>query len=355
MCSQEDTKMVQRYPGLIIKGRTFFFRVAVPRKYWVLAKCKDIGYSLNTSDYKTAVNRWRIEIAHLQSFLNVFEDIIMKINDNKQVTLNETDIDKILLYRLGQIQHFTEENAEEIEEGKKTIKDIQLYSSDDKQNKKDKIEALMCNLIIDYLKKLVDGSQANITLRTVYSKLRNKEIELGLTVPNEHGDVWFKSFSTHMHSLEKYALHSIKAIKENKPYNPSNPKVKTLLQTYDTIKTNERISRSMTSTPWSKLYRRFSQMKENRSGISKERLKKARQYIRLAFTLMKREYIEDVTRQDCRKLSELIYKVPRRWMDKIEKDEDLFKIFTSNPQKRLDADAVVQVDNSQTTLYTPLP
>ena len=101
--------MVQRYPGLIIKGRTFFFRVAVPRKYWVLAKCKDIGYSLNTSDYKTAVNRWRIEIAHLQSFLNVFEDIIMKINKENKVVLDENDIDKILLYRLGQIQHFIEE------------------------------------------------------------------------------------------------------------------------------------------------------------------------------------------------------------------------------------------------------
>ena len=93
--------MVQRYPGLIIKSRTFFFRVAVPRKYWVLAKCKDIGYSLNTSDYKQAVARWRIEIAHLQSFLNVFEDIIMKINDNKQLTLDENDVDKVLLARLG--------------------------------------------------------------------------------------------------------------------------------------------------------------------------------------------------------------------------------------------------------------
>ena len=69
--------MVQRYPGLIVKGRTFFFRVAVPRKYWTIARCKEIGYSLNTSDYKIAVARWRTEIAHLQTFMNVFEDIIL--------------------------------------------------------------------------------------------------------------------------------------------------------------------------------------------------------------------------------------------------------------------------------------
>ena len=54
--------MVQRYPGLIVKGRTFFFRVAVPRKYWTIARCKEIGYSLNTSDYKQAVARWQVFI-----------------------------------------------------------------------------------------------------------------------------------------------------------------------------------------------------------------------------------------------------------------------------------------------------
>ena len=101
--------MVQKYPGLIVKGCSFFFRVAVPRKYWIIARCKEICYSLNTSDYKLAVARWRTEIAHLQSFLNVFEDIIMKINKENKVVLDENDIDKILLYRLGQIQHFIEE------------------------------------------------------------------------------------------------------------------------------------------------------------------------------------------------------------------------------------------------------
>lgn len=149
--------MVQRYPGLIIKGRTFFFRVAVPRKYWTIAKCKDIGYSLNTNDYRTAVNRWRIEIAHLQSFLNVFEDIIMKINDNKQLTLDENDVDKVLLARLGQIQYFLEENSSEIVLGKKKFEDIKLPEAKDRQS-------LMSQMIVEYLKGLVDNNKANITI-----------------------------------------------------------------------------------------------------------------------------------------------------------------------------------------------
>ena len=66
--------MVQKYPGLIVKGRAFYFRVGVPRKYWTLAKCKEICYTLDTSDYKLAVARWRTEIAHLQTFLNVYKN-----------------------------------------------------------------------------------------------------------------------------------------------------------------------------------------------------------------------------------------------------------------------------------------
>ena len=84
--------MVQKYPGLIVKGRAFYFRVGLPRKYWTIAKCKEICYTLDTSDYKLAVARWRTEIAHLQTFLDVFEEIIMKINYLLMVDIDQKKI-----------------------------------------------------------------------------------------------------------------------------------------------------------------------------------------------------------------------------------------------------------------------
>ena len=95
----------------------------------------------------------------------------MKINEQKKLILNEEDVDKLLLYRLEQIQHFLEENTEMIREGKKTEHDIILPSVP--------IRQLMVNLIVDYLKDLIDKKKSNITLRTVYQRLRTKEVELG--------------------------------------------------------------------------------------------------------------------------------------------------------------------------------
>ncbi|MBE6449937.1 MAG: site-specific integrase [Alphaproteobacteria bacterium] len=320
--------MVQRYPGLIVKGRTFFFRVAVPRKYWTIARCKEIGYSLNTSDYKIAVARWRTEIAHLQTFMNVFEDIIMKINDNKQLTLDENDVDKVLLARLGQIQYFLEENSSEIVLGKKKFEDIKLPEEKNRQS-------LMSQMIVEYLKGLVDNNKANITLRTVYSKLRDKEVELGIQTKTEDGYEWFKSFTGHVQALERYAQNSIKAIKKDKPYSPSNPKVKTLLDTYDAIKTNERINRSMTRTHWEKFFKKFARNKRNLKGTCEERLYENYRSVKLSFLLIEKDYIEDITKQDCRRLSEKVYQVPKRWHVDVVKGKPLNKILTTAPTRVL--------------------
>ena len=64
-------------------------------------------------------------------------------------------------------------------------------------------------MILDYLRSLVENSQANITLRTTYTKLKEKEIELGLEDKAKDGYEWFKSFGSHVSALERYAEKSI--------------------------------------------------------------------------------------------------------------------------------------------------
>ena len=319
--------MVQKYPGLVSKNRAFFFRVGIPRKYWNLARSKEICYSLNTSNYNVAVARWRTEIAHLQLFFNVFEEIVMKLNKENKLVLDENDVDKVLLARLSKIQYFIEESAEDIVEGKKDFNDIKLPD--------DKRKELMVEMIIDYLKSLVDSSQANITLRTTYSKLKEKEIELGLEEKTKEGYEWFKSFGTHISALERYAQNSVKAIKQDKPYNPSNPKVKTLLRSYDELKTTERLTKSMSKTHWEKFFKRYKLNKKNLKGIKDEQVEKIYLAIKLCFLLIGKDYIEEITRQDCRKLCEKIYQVPKHWNKHLEKGKKLSEILTTAPTKVL--------------------
>lgn len=333
--------MAENFPGLIQKGQMFYFRLAIPRKFWDIARCKEISSSLNTTNYQEAVFKWKTEFTHLQKFINVFEEIIMRINVDGKLVLGEPDVDKVLLYRLGQIQHFLEENFTEIERGDKGVKNIQLYDPKDKGT--DKVRDLMANVIISYLRDLVETNQANATLRTTYSKLKSKEIELGLLDKNKNDTEWFKSFSGHMHSLEKYTAHAVKHIKEDTSYKPTNPKVVSLLQTYDAVKSVERITTPMTRTHWKKFFKRFAINKQNRKSTSDLRIYQNQTDIMLFFGLIKKQFVEEITKHDIRSFCEIVYQVPKRWHEKIKEEEEIHGILTKNRNKALGKERIQEI------------
>ncbi|MBP5344276.1 MAG: site-specific integrase [Alphaproteobacteria bacterium] len=305
-------------------------RVRIPACLNLIARTEELTFSLGTSIYQEAIEKYRVEFAHLQAFLTILKDIIMRVNENKQLELNEADVDKLLLHRLEQIQAFLENNTEDIKAKRKTEADIILFPNGKKEAD---IRKLMTTMLIDYLKGLMDKNKANITLRTVYHQLKNKEIELGLVKEGDKYD-WLKAFSTHISQLDHYAKKAVETERDEKTYTPKSAKVVTLLRTYDAMKTDERIHTSMAATHWKKFFKRYVILKKNIKGTSDKRLHKLQKCIWLAFALMKREYVEDVTKQDCRHLCELIHRVPKRWQEKI-KGDGIFQILTNNPDKSL--------------------
>ena len=243
----------------------------------------------------------------------------------------EADVDKLLLHRLEQIQAFLENNTEDIKAKRKTEADIILFPNGKKEAD---IRQLMTTMLIDYLKGLMDKSKANITLRTIYHQLKNKEIELGLVKEGDKYD-WLKAFSTHISQLDHYAKKAVETERDEKTYTPKSAKVVTLLRTYDAMKTDERIHHSMAATHWEKFFKRYAKMKENLKGITDHRLDNSYMAIKLAFLLMKKECIEDITPQDCRVLCERIYTVPKRWHIAEKQGANIFDLLTTNQDKTL--------------------
>ena len=323
--------MSYHYLGLVIIDRLFYFRLRIPTRLRSLARCSEIKYSLNTPIYQEAIAKWRVEFTHLQAFLTLFEDIVMKINEENKLILTENDVDKLLLHRLEQIQTFLENNVEEIKSRHKSEADIILYPSGEKEAD---IRKLMTDAILDYLKSLVDKNEANMTLQGVYRQLKAKEIELGVVDKGAKYD-WLKAFSTHVNQLDHYAKKSVKAIRQDKHYSPTTPKVITLLRTYDAMKTDERIHRSMAATSWKKFFKRYSAMKKNMKGTTKARLHMNYLSIKLAFLIIGKEYIEEVTPQDCRKLSMQIHNVSARWNLLLHENGKLQDIMTTSSKKAL--------------------
>ncbi|MBP5343771.1 MAG: site-specific integrase [Alphaproteobacteria bacterium] len=318
--------MSYHYPGLFARGRLFYFRVRIPACLRLISRCDELSYSLGTSIYQEAIEKYHVEFAHLQAFLTILKEIIMKVNEDKKVVLDEADVDKLLLHRLEQIQAFLENNAEEIKAKRKTAADIILFPNGQKEAD---IRKLMTDMLIDYLKGLIDKNKANITLRTVYSQLKNKEIELGLAGEDDKYD-WLKSFSTHINQLDHYAKKAIETERDEKTYTPRSAKVVSLLRTYDAMKTDERIHKSMSATHWEKFFKRYAAMKKHLKDSTQRCLYDNYLGVKLAFSLIDKEYVEDVTRQDCRTLCEKIYRVPRRWHQELTENKTVLDILRSD-------------------------
>ena len=255
----------------------------------------------------------------------------MRVNENKQLELNEADVDKLLLHRLEQIQAFLETNTDDIKSKRKTEADIILFPNGKKEVD---IRKLMTTMLIDYLKGLMDKNKANITLRTVYHQLKNKEIELGLVKEGDKYD-WLKAFSTHISQLDHYAKKAVETERDEKTYTPKSAKVVTLLRTYDAMKTDERIHTSMASTHWEKFFKRYAQLKKNLKSSTPRCLEDNYLGVQLAFGLMEKEYLEDITKQDCRILCDRIYRVPKKWHTKLSADTTILKLLTTAPQRTL--------------------
>ena len=331
--------MSHRHSGLYLRGRLFYVRAKVPQSLLGLAKCYDLIYSLGTPVYEEAIERYHVEFAHLQAFITIFRDIVMKVNEQKQLILNKDDVDKLLLHRLEEIQTFLEDNTDEIKSGERTEADIILQS---KEKRDVDIRKLMTRMLLDYLKGLIDKSSANITLRTVYHQLKEKEIELGLVQAGEKFN-WIKEFTTHINHLDQYAKKSVKAIKTNRRYFPTDPKVITLLQTYDTVKTKQRMKNSMASTSWKKFFKRFAQLKKNIKGTSDARIREHKNSLDLAFLIIGKENIEEITRQDCRRLSMQIHGIRTNWRKILTKHKDAtVKDLTTSSSSRALQKATIQ-------------
>lgn len=324
ICVDERHRMKTQYAGLITRGRCFYFRVAIPQRYWCLTKCHEIGYSLNTCSYEQAVRKWRFELYHFQQFMKTFEDVCMKV-ENGKVLLNTTDVDKVLLYELERKQFIIEERADDIAEGTITAKDVELYAENETQNK---IKQLMEQIVIEYLQDIIVKQKANATLRTIYKKLQEKEIALGLVEQDDTGYQWFNSLTRQMGALQKYLRKSVQSIHDDEAYTPTNPKVASLLRTYDEKKTKERLTTSSSHTSWEKVFKKFITHKKNLNGLGEQRMLGIKRILKVCFALLGKD-LESITQQDCRKLCDNLYKVPKRWSGALEQGETIGSVLNT--------------------------
>lgn len=313
--------MTNKYPRLAIKNHTYYIRVAIPRHLQKLAKRKEIRYSLNTSKFSEAILKLRKESAKIDKYIKILKDLNMKIQNNK-IILSDDELDKLLVFRLREIEDFFEFNFDEILNYEKSFQDIALYSQqniDEKQkDDTDSDNTIISKLLIRYIKWL--GSRSSASL----SQINMKNI-----IESENSDVTFEDnqMSNSTMSQTEYLtklLKSIETYSEKRAHSligctqriqPSNPKVRHLLSAMKTQKNYDIGSIPQTSTPWIEIFNAMIRPDLHSKNISEETIKTKKQCLETIFELIDKQYIEDITITDCQRLNRLIYLIPKKWKE----------------------------------------
>jgi len=294
---------------LITRGHIYYFRRAIPKKYWWLANSKEICYSLQTDSRQIGLIRWHYASSQFHRFWAIFEEVFMKLHNNK-LFLDETDVDAVLMQEVKRTHHILNEDYDKIEDGSLQVKDIELYSATDKKKNPIAITNAIRKLVEDYLLALYKAKNRNVTVNDIYNKVRALDGNFIPTEPDENGYDWYNSLSKHLNAYENYLRKKVVAIKEGEAYAPSNPKVESLIKQYNTpVATQTTIHRP--DTYWEDVFDNFFKDKQNRRGVSDSRKEDNRQALKVCFTLLQNKPLNKLQKKDCNLLADRIYQSPR--------------------------------------------
>lgn len=314
-----------RYPRLYRRNHTFYIRVVIPRVLQPLALRKEFIYSLHTRDYFVAIKMYPKESLAMDTIIDLLRIVALKISKRSYpfgITLDDTDIDSILVHRMEEIQKYCEEHFTEIEKGKFYFDDISLF----KNMRSEKFYYQRPNTfyagqyLTDYLLWLKEQPDTHITLKNVIDT-----IDKGLTnIPThshnynclEHED-WFQKYVNKLEQVEEYNRKMVEDIQKSDTsadkYAKRNPLIRKLKAVCQD-RTNKKIAQQRKiKTLWTTLFERMISYRNAKKTIKKSTVEAKKMHLKTIFALLEKECVDDITADDCKRVSMDMHKVPKRW------------------------------------------
>ena len=319
--------MTNQYPRLAIKNHTYYIRVAIPRHLQKLAKRKEIRYSLGTSRYFEAIHKLRIESAKIDKYIKILDTLHMQLKNNK-IILSDEELDKLLIFRIREIEDFIDFSYDDILGGKANFDDFALFSSksitESHLNPQDIFQNpefhknIISNLIKRYIKWLANKPTSSLSLITINNKIQelSNEIEFeqdknSTIYPNQ-----LDYLLDNLMGIEIYGSSLTRDAKTGKQEAHRNkPKIEKLIQYAKKQKDDEMIKLPDTSTPWIEIFNAMVRPDLHSKNISEETIKTKKQCLKTIFELIDKQYIEDITITDCQRINRLIYLIPKKWKE----------------------------------------
>lgn len=134
--------------------------------------------------------------------------------------------------------------------------------------------------------------------------------------------LWYIELLHRLDDIEIDTESRIQTIAEGKIYQTPDPRIRCLSDALTIKKQNELACYTPKSkTKWNDIVQKLNVYRKNRKNTADTTLKDNFTYADTLKSLLKREYVEDITYQDCRDVSEYIYNVPKNWKQNFPNSE----------------------------------
>ena len=124
--SQDGLKM-NRHTRLVKRNTTYYIRARIPASLVYLTKSVQFNYSLWTHNYYEALARVRKESYKIDMKINLLRSIDMKIR-NKELILDDTDIDKLIIHKLKTVEKLFEDHYDEIADNSFNLDSSKIFA-----------------------------------------------------------------------------------------------------------------------------------------------------------------------------------------------------------------------------------
>lgn len=348
--SQEGVKVMNRYGRLIRRNNVYYIRVRIPEFLVYLAGTTQYCYSLRTYNYYDAIALLRKESYKIDMKINLLKSIDMRIK-NKELILDDTDIDKLVIHKLRTVEKSFERYYEEIADSAFDTNNLKIMrvdkiSSDDKGNKKISKTEKELECVEIFIKEYFNDIKYNKhSPNSVIKQIgRIEKEEIPIIADKKHPPQHILDIRTAFRGLDKYIENKTRAIISDMPFNNNiNGTVDRCLKALTLEKSQRAISNTNTQTPWTRVFNEFARSKKNRKAVAETTIDGNKTCLETVFAIIGKEYVENITPKDCQYVNDYIYNLPKHWQfrykpkqlkELISKENDN-KISTTSAKKYL--------------------
>lgn len=320
---------------LVKRNNVYYIRVRIPDSIKHLAKTAQYFYSLKTYNYYEALAKAREESYKIDLKINLLKGLDMKIK-NGELLLDDVDIDRLVVYRLKDVEKVFENRYDEICDGKFDMTPLKIFSPEKMESAKVEIKSndtpsIELKCVEMYLKEYFDDLKYNKTQSRSQVKLvgRIEKEEIPIISDFKNPSEWVRNTKTALRGIDRYIDGKTQAYHNGEDFTGGiNPKVKRCLKIVEDDKNKKVRSQRTTQTPWEKTFANFTLSKQNQKGVINTTINGNKSCLNTIFTILQKTNLEEITRRDCRFINDYIYYLPKHWEQKY-KAEQLRRIVES--------------------------